>query len=211
MVVQASRGRKIAPRILSVQELARLNLYRFTLDQYRRMSELEIISSKDHCELINGYVIDEPILNPPHASTSTKLLREFFGILDDNYSIRSDKPIELEALDSSPCPDLVVAQGSHNRYDYRHPQPKDIFLVIEVSDTSLRKDQTTMLELYALDKIPIYWIVNLPEKKVEVYSQPRAGKKPTYKKREEFVPGQSIPIVLNGNSVGELAVSDFLS
>ncbi len=85
--------------------------------------------------------------------------------------VRGQEPIILPA-DSEPEPDVVIAQGQPDDYLSNHPYPKDILLVIEVSDSTLDYDQTAKLFLYTEDQIQDYWIVNLVANQLERYSQP---------------------------------------
>jgi Uma2 family endonuclease len=79
-----------------------------------------------------------------------------------------------------------------------------------VTDESLRDDQTTKARVYARARLPIYWIVNLPESKVEVYSQPRAGKNPAYRKRQEYDREASVPLVIAECQAVQVPVSELL-
>jgi hypothetical protein len=63
---------------------------------------------------------------------------------------------------------------------------------------------------YARARLPIYWIVNIPERQVEVYTQPRGGRNPTYRQRRDYRPGESVPLVIAGQEVGSIAVEDIL-
>jgi Uma2 family endonuclease len=65
--------------------------------------------------------------------------------------------------------------------------------------------------IYAAARIPVYWIINLIDKQVEVYKDPTGpGKKPDHRKRQNFKKGESIPVILDGKRVGLLAVSQIL-
>jgi hypothetical protein len=79
-----------------------------------------------------------------------------------------------------------------------------------VADSTLHRDQTTKLELYAGAKVAVYWIVNLVDRRVEVYTQPRGGKSPTYKTRTDYGPDDAVPVVIAGKRVGTIAVKDLL-
>jgi hypothetical protein len=92
----------------------------------------------------------------------------------------------------------------------RHPLTEEVLIVIEVSDTSLESDRTSKLEMYARDKIPVCWIVNLIDRRVEVLTLPRSGRKRTDRQRKEYTSGESIPVVLNGTEIGTIAVDAIL-
>ncbi|NJL09574.1 MAG: Uma2 family endonuclease [Calothrix sp. SM1_7_51] len=92
-------------------------------------------------------------------------------LISNNAVVRCQEPIILPA-DSEPEPDVVIARGEPDDYLSNHPYPKDILLVIEVSNSTLDYDQTEKLSLYAEDQIQHYWIFNLVANQLERYSQP---------------------------------------
>ena len=110
----------------------------------------------------------------------------------------------------NPEPDVVLATGRDADYKTRNPKPSECIVVAEVADSSLREDQTTKLELYAGAKVAVYWIVNLVDRRVEVYTQPRGGKNPAYKKQTNYGPDDAVPVVVAGNELGRIAVKELL-
>jgi Uma2 family endonuclease len=80
-------------------------------------------------------------------------------------------------------------------------------LLVEVADSSLDRDRGEKKAAYARGRIPIYWSVNLVDRQVEVYSNPRRGQ---YRSSQVFKPGQDVPIVIDGVEVGRIAVADLL-
>jgi Uma2 family endonuclease len=205
MVVKAPALPRVLPPTLLLS-----GLHRLSLDQYRRMVSAGILSRKDRCELIRGWLVEKMAENPPHTICSCKLNKLLVRMLGDDWALRSDKPIELVHSESCPEPDFVVATGEDDAYSSRHPRDGEILLVVEIADTSVNLDQELMLPIYALEKIPVYWIVNLIDRRVEVYTQPRGGKKPTYRTRTDYPPGGSVPVVLGGAEVGSIAVDEIL-
>jgi hypothetical protein len=117
----------------------------------------------------------------------------------------------ITTQDSEPEPDIVVARGPGLRYFSSHPQPKDIGLVIEVSDTTLNEDREVKGRLYARARLPIYWIVNLPDGRIEVYTDPRSGKKPAYRSRSDYAVPQSLPLILEGHEVAGIDTRELLA
>ncbi len=81
---------------------------------------------------------------------------------------------------------------------------------MEVADSSLHEDQTTKLELYAGAKVAVYWVVNLVDRRVEVYTDPRGGKNPGYKTRTNYGLNDSVPVVIGSKKVGTIAVKELL-
>ncbi len=183
---------------------------RFTLAEYQRLIDLGILGEKDRCHLLNGVIRNKMPQNTSHTSAVQKLNRRLSRLLPDEYLVFPDLPVRFPSSDSEPEPDFFVTAGPDTRFDEVKPTAGDVLLLIEVADTSLAADRGEMLAIYAGGKVPEYWIVNLADRAVEVYTQPKGGKKPTYRTRTDYAAGQSVPVVLGGKPVGEIAVSDIL-
>jgi Uma2 family endonuclease len=106
-----------------------------------------------------------------------------------------------------PEPDVAIVRGSDDDYLARHPEPPDIALIVEVSETTLSRDRGENLLAYARGPIPFYWIVNLIDNQVEVYSDPAPD---GYKARRDFKAGDEIPVVIDGIDLGRLPVAAIL-
>src|SRR5262249_3124146 len=122
------------------------------------------------------------------------------------WYVRAGKPVRLPSQISEPEPDRCAVRGGIRDYLRRHPEPADIALIVEVSDTSLIGDRK-MSQIYAAAGIPVYWIVNLVHGQDEVYvcSGPDgSGSRPIVK------PGRRVPVVLDGAEVGRIRVADTL-
>lgn len=144
---------------------------RFTLDEYHRLGELGFFAPDERVELIRGEIILMPTKKTPHSFCNTLLWQELFRLIGDRAYLRVQEPIILPA-DSEPQPDLVIARNRADNYLSSHPYPADVLLLIEVSDATLNFDKTTKLSLYAEDGISYYWIFNLVDKCLELYSEP---------------------------------------
>lgn len=181
---------------------------RFTVAEYHRLIEHGFIKKRDRCELIHGLIVEKPRVNPPHATAVTRLLNRLFPFVAGAATLRIQLPVTC--ADSEPEPDVVVAVGMEEDYENRYPGPRDVLLLIEVSDSTLDDDTTTKLQLYAAEKVARYWIVNLIDRRVEVYTNPRGGKTPAYRTRTEYKPGQAVPVVFGKKTVGSVPVSELL-
>jgi Uma2 family endonuclease len=131
-----------------------------------------------HVELIRGEIVprfgDDPRtpMNPPHAMTVDRAVDWTFDVVPRNLVlVRVQNAIRIPALDSEPFHD--VAWLVRKDYFTVHPVPEDVFLLIEVADSSLRKDRGPKLELYAEAGLREYWIVNVQERCVDVYRDPQ--------------------------------------
>src|SRR5262249_27668440 len=116
----------------------------------------------------------------------------------------------ITTTDSEPEPDVAVVRGPARRYVRSHPRSKDIAVIVEVADTTLLEDRKDKGRVYARARIPIYWIVNLPGAKVEVYTQPMAGKVPGYRHHQDYGIDETVPLVIEGREVGRIPVRDLL-
>jgi Uma2 family endonuclease len=116
----------------------------------------------------------------------------------------------ITLADSEPEPDFSAATGPEDKYDARHPGPKDLVLVVEVSHTTAGFDRGTKLALYAANKITQYWVIDVENRRVEVYTDPRGGKNPGYRTRAEYAPGADVPVVAAGRTLGTVPAAELL-
>jgi Uma2 family endonuclease len=113
--------------------------------------------------------------------------------------------------DSQPEPDFAIVRGNARSYLARHPGPADVGLLVEVADSSLLRDQRDKARIYARANITCYWIVNLVDRRVEVYTQPSGAIPiPLYRSLQSYQPGDALPLVLDGSAVGAVATADLL-
>ncbi|MBK7872485.1 MAG: Uma2 family endonuclease [Saprospiraceae bacterium] len=143
----------------------------FTVEDYYKMADVGILKPEDRVELIKGEIIKMSPIKSFHAGIVNFLNRTLIKQLSNKVSICIQNPVNIDKH-SEPEPDVVVAKFRKDDYRHQHPRPEDIFLVIEVADTSIKLDRQVKLPLYAEAGIPEYWIVNLKEQQVEIYSQP---------------------------------------
>ena len=121
--------------------------------------------------LIDGTILEEGPMNPPHAIASTKtedLIRDLFGRA---FHVRVQKPMVF-GLHIDPEPDIAVVRGRPADYT---THPTTAALIVEVSDTSLKYDTTKKLGLYAAAGIPEYWVLDLNGRQLLVFRDPGAG------------------------------------
>lgn len=178
----------------------------FTLGEYQHLIELGIFDEDERLELLDGLLVEMSPINPRHAVCVDKLSRVINHLLYNKAWIRVQTPITIEGRSSQPQPDVAVAFLQPAIYEERHVKAEEIFLLIEVADSSLYGDQTEYgdqtdkQELYASAGIPEYWIVNLVDNQLEVYQEPylSATGEGSYKvkrtyTRDETVASQAFP------------------
>jgi Uma2 family endonuclease len=185
--------------------------YRLTLEQYERMVAEGIIGKRDRVHLINGVLVAKMTQNPPHNTADDLCGAALSRIIPPGWYIRAAKPIRIPGRarrpDSKPEPDRCVVRGTILDYARRDPEPADVGLVVEIADSSLADDHKLGIEVYGPARIPVYWIVNLVDRQVEVYTKPGPR---GYRSTEVFKEGQSVPVVIDGREVGRIAVDDIL-
>lgn len=181
---------------------------RFSVARYQRMIESGILTSEDKVELLENWVVLKMPRNPPHDGT-IDLVKAAFAGLPTGWLLRSQQAVVL--ADSQPEPDFSVVRGGPRSYVARQPTAADTALVIEVADSSLLRDQRDKTRIYARAGIPVYWIINLVDRRIEVYTQPSGpAAVPAYGAFQMYQPGDSVPRVLDGVTVGSVPAADLL-
>jgi len=118
----------------------------------------------------------------------------------------------MTTADSEPEPDVLVIQGNLRDYTERQPLAEEVALVVEVSDATLQRDRTLKLRVYAQARIPIYWILNLQDRQLEIHSDPgEADGKVTYRQTAIYHDSYDAPLVIGGQEIARLKVSDLLA
>jgi Uma2 family endonuclease len=197
------------PPVESVAAIPNDLILRLRIEQYHAIIQAGILTDDDSVELLEGWLVFKMPKNPPHRVTTRLVRTALENILPAGWYVDSQEPITLS--NSEPEPDIVVVRGDTRQYLDRHPGAEDIALIIEVSDTTLQRDRTVKKRIYARAGIAIYWIVNLVEEQVEVYSQPLVEvEQPDYSQRLDFGRSAVIPIIIEGREIGAIAVNSLL-
>lgn len=165
------------------------NRIRWTRAQCDAIREAGVLTGR--YELIDGEIISKMGQKPPHTSALTLLMERLVALFGGLY-VRIQSTIDVGAAHSAynePEPDAAVTSEPAAAYADRHPDPDDLVLVVEVSDTSLRFDRSTKAALYALAGIQEYWIVDLKGRQLLVHRQPAAD---GYVEITAFGPDESV-------------------
>jgi Uma2 family endonuclease len=180
-------------------------VYRFSVAQYEALGNQGILRPEDRVELIRGWVVPKMTKGEPHSIACGLLIDGLLARVPAGWHLRIQDPATLE--DSVPEPDGAVVRGSRRTYLAAHPGGADVGLAVEVAASSLDFDRTTKRTLYAEAGIPFYWIVNLVDTVLEVYSAPSAG---DYTAVQTYGPGEEVPLVLAGVEVCRIPVAELL-
>jgi hypothetical protein len=183
-------------------------VYRFTPDQCLRLSVAGIVSADEAFTLAEEGATPDMPRSPAHDSAIDRFDDAVRPLLPLGWRLRIQSAIRL--LGGEPEPDVAIVMGPAGRYDGHHPRPDEVAVVIEVADTTLPYDRTLKLRGYAQAQIPVYWIVNLEERQIEVYSNPTVGANPGYATTAVYRPGDQVPLVVAGTQAGTVAVADLL-
>ncbi len=186
------------------------SIARFSVASYQRMIASGALTSEDRVELLENYVVLKMRHNPSHDSTIQRMLRPLLRSLPGGWDLRVQSAITLSA--SEPEPDFAIVRGSSSDYEGHHPFAADVGLVIEVADTSLARDRHDKGRIYASANIPIYWVVNLIDRQIEVYTRPSGPEVAAeYAASQFYQAGEAVPVVLDGRAVTAIPVADLLS
>jgi Uma2 family endonuclease len=194
-------------RTTSPTSRRRSGIFRWTAEQAYKLAELGFFDDR-HVELLDG-VLYEMTINPPHAvavGLASEVIKTRFS---PPVLARVQQPLDLGRR-NLPEPDVAIVRGTHR--DYADSHPKTALLIVEISDSTLRKDRVLKGHVYAHAGLADYWIVNLNDRQLEVYRSP--GPDPERKGRFRYaevaiVPadGHIAPLAAPG---ANLAVADLL-
>ncbi|MCC3415469.1 MAG: Uma2 family endonuclease [Microcoleus sp. PH2017_29_MFU_D_A] len=166
--------------------------------EYHRLGKLGFFAPDEQVELIRGEIIIKAAKTTFHSVCNSLLLGELCTLAIKKAIVRGQEPIILSTTDSEPEPDVVIARNRSDRYLASHPEPADILLVIEVSDSTLKYDRETKLSLYAESGIANYWIFNLVDRQLEMHSEPYQKRQGDFNYRSQKVVLQNEAVVIPG-------------
>ena len=143
---------------------------RFTVDEYYEMARVGILKPDERVELLDGEIVPMNPIGSPHLWCVTRLMETFVPLIG-TFRMIVQNPIRLDQQ-AEPEPDIAILR--RNTPQNRHPRPGETLLVIEVADSSIKKDRGRKRAMYARARIQEYWIVDLNSDRIEVYRQPGA-------------------------------------
>lgn len=135
------------------------------------MIEAGIYTENDRIELLNGEIIEKMPKGPKHSVSNDLIADLFKEQLGSQVYVRSQNPIMLDNL-SEPEPDIVLVKPPYKKYLNNHPTPDDIFLIMEISDSTLVYDRNNKAMAYSRNNIQQYLVLNLQNQTLEDYREP---------------------------------------
>ncbi len=176
---------------------------RLSVDQYDAMVEKGILPETNRFELIEGCIVEKEVKSPEHSAGSEACWRTIDRSLPAGWHVRIEKPVRVPDRASEPEPDVSVARGVFEDYLEHHPGPQDIALVVEITRSTVAKDRA-LARVYGPGGIPVYWIVNVPTRRLEVYVSQEPGPYPP-----PIILGekQTVDLTIAGQIVAQIPVS----
>ncbi len=182
---------------------------RFSVKEYHQLTAIGMLTEDDNLELIEGYLVNKLARNPPHDGTLHRVFKRLLTLLPASWDVRVQAAVTL--VDSEPEPDVAVVRVDADANTTHHPHAADVGLVIEVSDSTLAGDRADKGRIYARAGIACYWIVNLVDRQVEVYTSPSGPTAaPGYARRQDQRPGDVVGLELAGVTIATIAVQELL-
>jgi Uma2 family endonuclease len=184
-------------------------IWRLSIEQYHEMIRTGILTEDDPVELLDGLLVTKMTKSRPHTIATQRVRAAIERVVPAGWYVDSQEPVTLAT--SEPEPDAIVVRGKPEDYPDSQPLARDVALVVEIADTTLHRDRVLKKALYAEARLAAYWIVNLAEKQIEVYTDPSGpGGQPDYHQRRDFRPGEEVPVFLEGREAGRIRVAEVL-
>lgn len=155
---------------------------KFTVEDYHKIVDTGVLDRR-RIELIDGELIEMSPEKPIHSGVNNRSNKYLYNKFQDIADVRSSHPITLST--SEPEPDLVICKIDNNEYLYSHPVPEDIYAVIEISNTTINFDLTDKKRIYAIDRIPEYWVIDLNNREINIFTDPVRGEYRSHRKIKE--------------------------
>lgn len=145
---------------------------KLSVEEYHRMAEVGILAPEEKVELIEGEIITMRPIGKEHAAMVRRINQVLHAHLDSKqFIIDQQNPVIIHGH-SEPEPDLMVVPFRDDFYAGTGITQDDVLLIIEVSDSTLRKDMSMKLPLYAKADIPEVWIIDLGAKTLHQFTKP---------------------------------------
>lgn len=163
----------------------------FTVDDYYRMAEVGILKPEDRVELLEGEIVEMSPIGNRHAGCVNRVTDLFTFLFRGKAIVTVQNPARLNQY-NEPQPDFVLAKTRTDYYASRHPTGEDIYLMVEIADSSLRKDRNVKVPIYARLGIPEVWIADLQQDRILIFRDPAGN---AYKTTLTLHRGESLSVL----------------
>lgn len=148
-------------------------------------------------------------INPLHRAAVRLTHDALARVIPTGWYVDAQAPITIALNESEPEPDVMIVRGDTRQYLNQHPGPTDVALLVEVSNSTLERDHGLKKRLYAQAGIPVYWIINLVEARLEVYTAPAGpSETPDYGERHDYALNEDVPLLLEEQEIGLIPVRE---
>ena len=180
--------------------------YRITVDEYERIIRAGALNDPDRVELIDGYLVEKMGKSAEHGYATKKIVKSVEALLAAGWTWRLEQPVRIPDYDE-PEPDVTIVRGTDEDYEHRIPDPDDVGLLIEICLTTLDRDRHEKLPAYARGGHPR--VLDCQPGGSTDRGLYRTGAD-SYGSRVDFKPGQAVPVVIDGQPLGQVAVDAIL-
>jgi len=150
---------------------APFTLRKWTVKEYHKLAEIGIFNPEERLELIEGNIIKISAKGTLHAAATRRTATLLHNLLGNQAAVYNKSPIALDD-NSEPEPDIAVVRIDPFDYATHHPTPSEVYLIIEVADTSLTFDREIKAKIYARSGIADYWVLNVGDRQLHVFREP---------------------------------------
>ncbi len=150
---------------------AAFTLRKWTVKEYHKLGKIGFFNPEERLELIEGNIIKISAKGTVHASATRRTASLLHNLLGNQAAVYNKSPIALDD-NSEPEPDIAVVRIDPFDYATHHPTPSEVYLIIEVADSSLTFDREIKAKIYARSGIADYWVLNVGDRQLHVFREP---------------------------------------
>ncbi|MEG5159477.1 Uma2 family endonuclease [Microcoleus sp. AT3-A2] len=150
---------------------AAFTLRKWTVKEYHKLGEMGFFHPEERVELLSGNIIKMSAKGTAHTSATRRTASVLSDLLGNQAAVYTQDPIALDD-NSEPEPDIAVVRIDSFDYATHHPTPSEVYLIIEVADSSLTFDREVKAKAYARSGIADYWVLNVNERQLHVFREP---------------------------------------
>lgn len=165
--------------------------HRWTVAEYHRMGEVGLLNEDSRVELIDGEIVEMAPIGSQHGGKVNRFVHVFYKTFGNQAIIAAQNPVVLGGY-GEPQPDIAILRWREDYYEQAHLHVEDVLLLVEISDSTLGYDRSVKVPLYARSGIPEVWLLDIPNRQLEIYREPINGK---YRQRDCRRSGKIAPIL----------------